>query len=139
MIGTATACQLRQAVAAPARAKQCTFNETDNCALLYLHQNPTTIPPGGMHAVTCPVDSIRFSIQCERATTHSDQRTHLPLASHRLSVQCPVDYSRDINFIYIHLATAAMKCGLSLIILDQALAFGGLAQQKSNWPSWVPG
>jgi hypothetical protein len=139
MIGTVTACQLRQAVAAPARAGQCTFNETDTCALLYLHQNPTTIPPGGMHAVTCPVNSIRFSIQYKLATTHSDQRTNLPLASHRLSVQCPVDYSRDINFIYIYLAMAAMKCGLSLIILDQALAFGGLAQQKSDWPSWVPG
>jgi hypothetical protein len=57
---------------------------------------------------------------------------------HQLLARCPVDYSRDFRFIYTQLATAAMRCGLSAIMLNHAFAFGSLAQQNSNWPSWVP-
>jgi hypothetical protein len=68
MTGTAIACQLRQAVAATACAGQCTFHETNHCALYFRHQNSKTISPCKIHAVSCLIASICFSVQCERAT-----------------------------------------------------------------------
>jgi hypothetical protein len=51
---------------------------------------------------------------------------------------CPVDYSRHFVSTYTQLATATIEDGYASVILTHALAFGTLAEQNPQWPSWVP-
>ncbi|KAH7084652.1 heterokaryon incompatibility protein-domain-containing protein [Paraphoma chrysanthemicola] len=51
---------------------------------------------------------------------------------------CPIDYSRHFTEIYTQLATAAVKKGLGSSVLSHCFAFGVLADQDPDWPSWVP-
>jgi hypothetical protein len=55
-------------------------------------------------------------------------------------IHCPVTYSSDFASVYSRLATAAIKSGTLQAngIISHVLAFGSLAQQNPNWPSWVP-
>jgi hypothetical protein len=51
---------------------------------------------------------------------------------------CPVNYSKHFTSTYTQLAIAAVKERLGLDILSHVMTFGSLAEQDSNWPSWVP-
>jgi hypothetical protein len=51
---------------------------------------------------------------------------------------CPVDYSKHFTWTYTQLAKADVKERLGLDILSHVMTFGSLAEQNSNWPSWVP-
>jgi hypothetical protein len=51
---------------------------------------------------------------------------------------CSVDYSKHFTSAYTQLAMAAVMEGLGLDILSHVMTFGSLAEQNSNWPSWVP-
>jgi hypothetical protein len=52
--------------------------------------------------------------------------------------QCPVDYSKHFTSVYTRIAVAGVQQGLGSEVLCHALSFGTLAQQHSDWPSWVP-
>ncbi|KAH7389729.1 heterokaryon incompatibility protein-domain-containing protein [Phaeosphaeria sp. MPI-PUGE-AT-0046c] len=51
---------------------------------------------------------------------------------------CPVDYTMHFAATYSQLAAAAVIKGHGKTVITHALAFGNLAQQNPEWPSWVP-
>jgi len=83
----------------------------------------------------CVDDRDRLWALCGLA---ADKRLYInPRDKSKLS--CPVDYSLHFSHVYTDFAIAAVESGHLARIFIQTIEFGGLFQQKEEWPSWVPG